>query len=76
MEGGCQVPIAGFARVEENDEIILDVLVASPDGQVVFKEELRGFNPEELGIDAADLLIEKGAKDLIEKVKRELEGSC
>jgi hydroxymethylbilane synthase len=40
----------------------------------VFKEELRGFNPEELGIDAADLLIEKGAKDLIEKVKRELEG--
>jgi hydroxymethylbilane synthase len=74
MEGGCQVPIAGFARVEENDEIILDVLVASPEGQVVFKEELRGFNPEELGIHAADLLIEKGAKDLIEKVKRELEG--
>lgn len=76
MEGGCQVPIAGFARVEENDEIILQVLVASPDGLQVFKEELRGFNPEELGIKAADLLIEKGAKDLIEKVKRELEGSC
>jgi hydroxymethylbilane synthase len=74
MEGGCQVPIAGFARVEDNDEIVLNVLVGSPEGQEIFKECLRGQNPEELGIQAADLLIKKGAKDLIEKVKRELEG--
>ncbi|MFB3160734.1 hydroxymethylbilane synthase [Neobacillus sp. 179-J 1A1 HS] len=76
MEGGCQVPIAGFAYVADNDEIVLTVLVASPEGQEIFKEELRGNNPEELGIKAADLLIERGAKDLIEKVKRELEGQC
>ncbi|WP_040207757.1 hydroxymethylbilane synthase [Neobacillus jeddahensis] len=76
MEGGCQVPIAGFARVEENNEVVLNVLVASPEGHEVFKEELRGQNPEELGIQAADLLIKKGAKDLIDKVKRELEGQC
>ncbi len=74
MEGGCQVPIAGFAHVEDNEEVVLNVLVASPEGQEVYKEELRGQNPEELGIQAADLLIKKGAKDLIEKVKRELEG--
>jgi hydroxymethylbilane synthase len=74
MEGGCQVPIAGFARIEENDEIVLNVLVASPDGQEICKEELRGRNPEELGVQAADLLIQKGGKDLIDKVKRELEG--
>jgi len=74
MEGGCQVPIAGFARVEDNDEIVLNVLVASPEGKEIYKEELRGQNPEELGIQAADLLIQKGGKDLIEKVKRELEG--
>jgi hydroxymethylbilane synthase len=76
MEGGCQVPIAGFAYIAENDEIVLNVLVASPEGHEVFKEELRGQNPEELGIQAADLLIKKGAKDLIEKVKQELEGQC
>lgn len=76
MEGGCQVPIAGFAYVADNDEIVLTVLVASPEGQEIFKEELSGNNPEELGIKAADLLIERGAKDLIEKVKRELEGQC
>ena len=74
MEGGCQVPIAGYAYVDENDDIVLNVLVASPEGQEIFKEELRGQNPEELGVQAANLLIEKGAKDLIERVKRELEG--
>lgn len=74
MEGGCQVPIAGFAHVNDNDEIVLNVLVASPDGKEVYKEEVRGHNPEELGNRAAGHLIEKGAKDLIEKVKRELDG--
>ncbi|WP_066385984.1 hydroxymethylbilane synthase [Neobacillus mesonae] len=74
MEGGCQVPIAGFAQVEDNDEIVLNVLVGTPEGQEIFKEEVRGQNPEELGIKAADILIEKGAKDLIDRVKRELEG--
>ncbi|MFH7820250.1 hydroxymethylbilane synthase [Neobacillus thermocopriae] len=74
MEGGCQVPIAGYAFVDENDDIVLNVLVASPEGQEIFKEELRGQHPEELGVQAANLLIEKGAKDLIERVKRELEG--
>lgn len=76
MEGGCQVPIAGFARVDDNDAIVLNVLVASPEGQEVYKEELRGQNPEELGIKAADLLIERGAKTMIERVMRELEGQC
>jgi hydroxymethylbilane synthase len=75
MEGGCQVPIAGFARIDDNnDEVVLNVLVASPDGKVVYKEELRGQNPEELGHLAADLLTQKGAKDLIDRVKQELEG--
>ncbi len=76
MEGGCQVPIGGFAFVADNDEIVLNVLVASPEGREIYREELRGQNPEELGIQAADLLIEKGAKELIERVKQELEGQC
>jgi hydroxymethylbilane synthase len=74
MEGGCQVPIAGFASVDDHDEIVLNVLVARPEGQEVYREEVRGHNPEELGMKAADILIEKGAKDLIDRVKLELEG--
>ncbi|HJV16239.1 MAG TPA: hydroxymethylbilane synthase [Bacillales bacterium] len=74
MEGGCQIPIAGFAHINDNDEVVLKVLVASPDGKEVYKEELKGQNPEELGKKAADLLIQKGAKDLIVRVKREFDG--
>ncbi len=73
MEGGCQVPIAGFAHINEQDEVVLNVLVASPDGKEIYKEELIGQNPEELGEKAADILIDKGAKDLIDRVKRELD---
>jgi hydroxymethylbilane synthase len=74
MEGGCQVPIAGFAHINDAEEVVLNVLVASPDGKVIYKEELTGKDPEELGNKAADVLIDKGAKDLIDRVKRELDG--
>ncbi|EIJ79064.1 porphobilinogen deaminase [Bacillus methanolicus PB1] len=73
MEGGCQVPIAGYAFINDNDEIVLTGLVASPDGKEILKERAAGHNAEELGKCVADKLIEKGAKALIEKVKREQE---
>ncbi|WP_059171304.1 hydroxymethylbilane synthase [Bacillus sp. FJAT-27445] len=73
MEGGCQVPIAGFATAEENGDITLNVLVASPDGKEVYRETVTGQNPEELGVKAAELMIEKGAKELIDRVKEELD---
>lgn len=71
MEGGCQVPIAGYAYVNDKEEIVLTALVASPDGKTLLKEQLTGIDPEELGIKAADRLIEKGAKELIESVLKE-----
>lgn len=73
MEGGCQVPVAGFASLEGNGNIVLTGLVASPDGKTIYKEQATGANPEELGEQVANILIEKGAKELIDAVKKELE---
>jgi hydroxymethylbilane synthase len=73
MEGGCQVPIAGYAFMNEQEDIVLTALVGSPDGKTIIKEQVKGKNPEELGQLAADKLISQGAKDLIDKVKQELE---
>jgi hydroxymethylbilane synthase len=73
MEGGCQVPIAGYAFVNDEQEIVLTVLVASPDGEIIYKEEVKGTDPEELGMIAANKLIERGGKELIDKVKAELD---
>lgn len=73
MEGGCQVPIAGYAYIDEQDDIVLTALVGSPDGKTIIKEQVKGKNPEEVGTIAADKLISQGAKDLIDKVKQELD---
>ncbi|MFP3916465.1 hydroxymethylbilane synthase [Lysinibacillus telephonicus] len=70
MDGGCQVPIAGFAK-SNGEEITLTGLVAAPDASVVYKETLTGTNPEELGKEVAKILTEQGAFDLIQKVKAE-----
>ncbi|MDQ0219394.1 hydroxymethylbilane synthase [Peribacillus cavernae] len=72
MEGGCQVPIAGYATVKENGTVTLAALVASPDGKTIYKEVLEGNEPEDLGHAAARILTDNGAKELIDRVKAEL----
>lgn len=74
MEGGCQVPIAGYAYINEDSEIVLTALVGSPDGKIIYREQVKGQHPEEIGVQAAKELINKGAKELIDQVKAELDG--
>ncbi|MFO6497793.1 MULTISPECIES: hydroxymethylbilane synthase [Bacillus] len=73
MEGGCQVPIAGFAMMDEEDVIELTGLVASPDGKTVYREKARGTDPEAVGRECALAMSKKGAKALIDRVKQELD---
>ena len=70
MDGGCQVPIAGYATTE-GDTITFTGLVAAPDSSVIYKETVTGSNPEELGKEVAKILTEQGAFELIQKVKAE-----
>ena len=73
MEGGCQVPIAGFAELKDNGEIALTGLVASPDGHTIYKEYMVGQDPKEVGEKVAESLTKQGAKALIDQVKEELD---
>ncbi len=75
MEGGCQVPIAGYATISDTGEIKLTALVAQPDGTVILKEEVTGTDPEEVGKRAAGLLKERGGQELIDAVKKETDQS-
>lgn len=72
MDGGCQVPIAGYATVD-GDDITLTGLVAAPDASVTYKETLTGTDADALGKAVAEKLTEQGALALIEKVKAELD---
>ncbi|RFU71556.1 hydroxymethylbilane synthase [Peribacillus saganii] len=73
MEGGCQVPIAGYATVTEHGNIALTGLVASPDGKTIYKERFEGTDPKLIGNETARQLTEKGGKQLIDDVKAELD---
>lgn len=74
MNGSCQVPIAGVAHMEE-DNIVLTALIASADGKQVFKEEVRGSDPQEVGKLAAERMQEQGAQDIITKAIQESESN-
>lgn len=73
MEGSCQVPIAGFGQLTEDNQITLTVLVGSPDGKIVYKDTVTGSEPHKVGREAAENLTKQGAKLLIDQVKAELE---
>jgi hydroxymethylbilane synthase len=72
MNGSCQVPIAGVAHMDE-DEVILTALIASPDGKEVYKEEVRGADPQEVGKIAAERMQEQGAQEIVNKAIQESE---
>ncbi|MFD2628698.1 hydroxymethylbilane synthase [Oceanobacillus kapialis] len=72
LEGGCQVPIGGYAYLDE-DEIVLTALVGTPDGATILKEVVRGTDPHKVGEEAARLLMSQGAKEIVERVKEELD---
>ena len=72
LEGGCQVPIAGYAIIKDN-QIQLTGLVGSPDGKVLIHDTQTGSSPIELGESVAAALLEQGAEEILEKVKSELD---
>lgn len=69
LEGGCQVPIGGYA-VLEGDQLFVRGLVGEPDGSHIIREEVRGpaDQAEQLGIKLAEALLEKGAGKILESV--------
>ncbi|MBF0263852.1 MAG: hydroxymethylbilane synthase [Gammaproteobacteria bacterium] len=69
LEGGCQVPIAGHAQII-NGQLYLQALVASLDGQTIIRSEKTTEieNAEQLGLDVADDLLLKGAREILQSV--------
>lgn len=65
LEGGCQVPIGAYAKTER-ERIDIVGLVASPDGETIIKERMEGTDPERLGRDLAQKLLERGAAAILE----------
>ncbi|MGK4151895.1 hydroxymethylbilane synthase [Kurthia gibsonii] len=70
MDGGCQVPIAGYATYEAG-QLHFEGLVAAPDASVFYHEKATHTDAKTVGEVVAKQLTEQGAYELIQKVKAE-----
>jgi hydroxymethylbilane synthase len=69
LEGGCQVPLAAYAR-PVGTGLRVDGLVGSIDGKRLIRHHVEGpiENAESLGIELAETLLGKGAKEILDEV--------
>ena len=69
LEGGCQVPIAAHAQIQ-NQTLSINALVASVDGKTILKSSASGDMTDawELGEQVADDLLTQGAKSILDEV--------
>jgi len=70
LNGGCQVPIAGFAEIQ-GDNLHLRGLVGSSDGKQMLRAErtLAKTQWQELGVKVAEDLLSQGAGDILAAIQ-------
>jgi hydroxymethylbilane synthase len=72
LQGGCQVPLGAWARIERG-ELVLEACVCSPDGVQHVKQRATAPPDQaaQLGEHMARLLVEAGAQTILEEVSRQ-----
>jgi hydroxymethylbilane synthase len=69
LNGGCQVPIAGFAEIE-GDTLTLRGLVGFPDGSKIFRSQQQGSlsDAEAIGTAVAEDILAQGGAEALKAV--------
>lgn len=69
LEGGCQVPIAGFARFQDGG-LFMQGLVGTPNGQQIIRAQRQGLvdQAKVIGYEIAEELLAKGAKKILQAI--------
>ncbi|MGD1071921.1 MAG: hydroxymethylbilane synthase [Bryobacteraceae bacterium] len=72
LGGGCQVPIGAYGTLE-NTEMFLTGAVFAPDGSAMIRYTATGecSRPSELGRNVAQVLLNRGARAILDEVYRE-----
>ncbi|MDY6881690.1 MAG: hydroxymethylbilane synthase [Desulfatiglans sp.] len=68
LQGGCQVPIAGFA-LSSGEELRLQGMVADLEGDRLIRDEIRGSTreAEEIGVKLARKMLDSGANEILKE---------
>ena len=70
LNGSCQVPIAAYARMLDEENIELNGLVADIDGDLILRDQKIGdaSRSEDIGVSLADQLLAAGAASILDKI--------
>jgi len=70
LDGGCQVPIGAYARLE-GDQMVIDAMVGTVDGSQILRTTKSGdaSDPVALGMQAVEELREMGAVEILAEVR-------
>ncbi|MFZ7222828.1 hydroxymethylbilane synthase [Avibacterium avium] len=71
LQGGCQVPIAGYAVIRDN-QLYLKALVGKTDGSLIIRAENQSAveNSQELGVQVAESLLKQGADEILQALMK------
>jgi hydroxymethylbilane synthase len=62
--GGCNLPCGALGRADETS-IVLEGMLASPDGRIVLRASYRGDDPMAVAREVASAILEHGGRDLL-----------
>lgn len=69
LDGGCQVPIAGHARMLDEENLILEGLIAEADGSAILRSQIQGdaIDAAKIGENLARELLNNGGARILQK---------
>ena len=67
LGGGCQVPIGAYA-VADGSGVHVQAVVIAPDASAMIRLEARGEDPEKVGADLGQELLDAGANEILKAV--------
>ncbi len=72
MDGGCSVPVFAYAKLNEQQNICLQAGIISLDGSQQIIEEALGTEPEKLGKNLAEKILNNGGAEILRDIKSQL----
>ena len=72
LNGGCSAPIGAYAKVEDGI-LKLHTIIMDPNAEIKIEVKLEkdAMLAHDLGVEAAEYALEKGAKDIIDQLPKE-----
>ena len=67
LNGSCQIPVGIHGKLDKNNRLMLEGVIASPDGKVLYREQLQGTTDknEALGQELASRLLHAGGTKIL-----------